>query len=796
MMSKLIGFLLILCISLISSLAAAKSINIAILQDGPWLRLEDKIDTIKQEIRNLTDGEFTVRFPANKKLTGDWTVEGVNLAIDQLLADPEIDIIIALGVVASGELVNRKNLNKPIVAPIIVGESTGLPLDKGRSGVNNLNYISAFGEIDKDIKKFREISYFEQLTVISDPLYTKAAKRYGHFNVIKQLPNLKISFIDGVGTAQTVLDQLPLNTEAVLVMPLFRMDSEQIKLLSTKLIDEQLPSFTIFNGGELESGILASRADPQDMTRLARRVAINVQRILLGENPSQLEVTYPLKSKLRINMATASAINISPSFNILNEAEQFNVLLSQASKLTLLESIEQALLNNLDIKTSQFLVDEADADIKDAKGLFLPQIDVEFLARQIDSDRASGSNGRAPEFRSSVNLKISQALYSEQASANLRIREILKQAMQSEQRSRQLDVILETSTGYLNLLRAEALNRIRNDDLLLTESNLERAKVRLNLGVANRAEVSRWISEQATRRREQAISSAQIEQARVNLNRLLNRPLTNRYQTVPTRLDEPYFLMSDKRFLRYIANPVKVATVRSFMVEEGINNLPRLQQAGELIKAQQRSLLSANRVLTRPTIGLQGEITQFLSEGGSGTSELDFQAQVLGQELNIGGSTNDTEWSVGISAKLSLYQGGQKRAAKQKAAIILQRLQMDYDNILLSMEADIRTKVFAAQASFANIELAQQAVRAALDNRDLVTDAYSRGVVEIVDLLDAQSASLRAEQTAANAVFDFLIDWMNLQRATGQFDLMMDNTERNLWYQRLENYFVKTSAQP
>ena len=53
-----------------------------------------------------------------------------------------------------------------------------------------------------------------------------------------------------------------------------------------------------------------------------------------------------------------------------------------------------------------------------------------------------------------------------------------------------------------------------------------------------------------------------------------------------------------------------------------------------------------------------------------------------------------------------------------------------------------------------------------------------RGVVSIVDLLDAQNTALSADEDAENAVFTFLIDLMRVQRAVGRFDFFMTPDDR------------------
>ena len=56
-------------------------------------------------------------------------------------------------------------------------------------------------------------------------------------------------------------------------------------------------------------------------------------------------------------------------------------------------------------------------------------------------------------------------------------------------------------------------------------------------------------------------------------------------------------------------------------------------------------------------------------------------------------------------------------------------------------------------------------------------------------LLDAQNASLVADESAANALYDFVIDLMNVQRAVGRFEVFASEASRDQWFRDLETYF-------
>jgi outer membrane protein TolC len=91
------------------------------------------------------------------------------------------------------------------------------------------------------------------------------------------------------------------------------------------------------------------------------------------------------------------------------------------------------------------------------------------------------------------------------------------------------------------------------------------------------------------------------------------------------------------------------------------------------------------------------------------------------------------------------------------------------------------------------MQYAANAAEASRKNLDLVTDAYKRGTVSIIGLVDAQNSALSAEINGVNAVYDFMINYFNLERVVGRFDILSDNRDKEAWYQRIEKFFNRSS---
>jgi hypothetical protein len=89
--------------------------QIGIVFDGPSPgrasvvpeRYEDLVALIQRETAALTDREFDVRFPEDKQQSGDWSIEQIRSTIDGQLADPEIDLVLTLGIFATNDVCRR-----------------------------------------------------------------------------------------------------------------------------------------------------------------------------------------------------------------------------------------------------------------------------------------------------------------------------------------------------------------------------------------------------------------------------------------------------------------------------------------------------------------------------------------------------------------------------------------------------------------------------------------------------------------------------------------------------------------
>jgi outer membrane protein TolC len=784
--------LILLAIVHRSALLAAASTTLGVVIDGPGSLNAQVQQLTAQAISELTVGEFDVRFPSEKVLVSDWTREGVRADFQRLIADPDVDIVLAMGVIASFEAIGHGPLPKPVVAPFVVNYSgEPLPLEAGGSGVQNLSYLVLPRTFQRDVDTFVSVLDFTDLQKLAVLFSAR---------LVMALPFLT-THVEGVLDDMGFVHQTLLvgedprdavaaiddDVDAVLVMPLIDQSREHMRELAEGLIQRRLPSFALLGRTDVENGLLAA-LNPDIFPRIARRIGLNVQSILLGDTPSTLPVAFAAGERLTINMATADAMGLPLRWATVTEADLVGeATLDQGPQLTLVQAVRQALGANRELAAATAQV-AADAErVSRARSRLWPQVDLGLAGVWIDEDRAASSFGTQAERTLSGSAQVTQLLWSEQAWANLGIESEQQSAREAELRGRRMDVVQEAATAYLNVLRAQSLERIQKDNLKLTRSNLELAQVREMVGQSGPGETLRFQSQLASNVSSAIDANARRNVAEIELNRVLHHSLEAPFQTAESTLDDVLAALRADQVTYYFGSKRSFAVFRDFLVEEAMQDSPELLALDRAIAAQERALRSARRSFWSPTLALQGEAVRRFEQAGAGTDPPALPG------LN---APDDTDWNVALALTFPLFEGGGKLALRRQATAQRIQLERQREQVAERIAQRTRTALHLVGASFAGIEQAQRASEAAHRSLELVVDAYAQGAVSILDLLDAQTTALVSDEREAAAVFDFFIDLMEVYRSIGAIESMLDDETREALLDRADAYFVARGLQP
>jgi hypothetical protein len=275
----------------------------------------------------------------------------------------------------------------------------------------------------------------------------------------------------------------------------------------------------------------------------------------------------------------------------------------------------------------------------------------------------------------------------------------------------------------------------------------------------------------------------------INLNTLLDRPAEERFE-LDFESDEGVFgLLSDPRLERYYSNKWFFKILRTFLVHESFKFTPEVKIVDKAIELQERVKRSATNSFFLPVIALSAQADYNFYRGGAGSTLEPIEIPNLGS-FQFGILPEDLSWSVGLNASLPIFQGGARFAETARADYELSRLSFEKKNLMNLIEQRVRSALHQSGASYAGLTQSIKAQEAAMKTLELVTDAYSRGTVSIVELLDAQNAALVASEAAEDARYTYLIDLLGVQRAVGFYFYSLSEEEKDSFFERLEKFFA------
>lgn len=761
------------------------SVTIGVVVDGPWSRNAEVLAMFEREIREVARGEFDVVLPAAARIEADWSAAGVTAALDRLLADPSVDVVIALGVLSSDIACRRGPLPKPTIATAVVdAELQGLPRRDAGSGVRNLAYLNIPSAVERDLRVLSEVAPFEHLAIVVNGYIAEALPSLaGGLRRAGGAGRAAPAIVAAGASARETLAAIPADADAVYLLPLFEFSEAALDTLVAGINARKLPSISSMGEREVRRGVLAT-VTPDIMPKMARRIGVMVHRILRGEDAGAIPTAFSVGERLVINIETAEAIGAYPSWALLAEADVVGeVRQAPTATLTIESAVREAIVANRSLAAAAHAVAGGAQSVRQARSVLLPQIDASATGLVIDEDRAAASLGSQPERSLSGSATLSQVIFSEAALAGVSIEKKKQIARERDRDQAELDVAAAAATAYINVLRAMTFERIQKENVRLTRDHLDVARAREAVGSGGIADVHRWESQIATDRKEAIEANAQRNLAEIELARILHKPLDTPLHLQDAGLDDTELLAATGAALGYFGNKVAFRALRDFLVEEGLARSPEIAQLDAAIAAARRAHASARRAFWAPTIAAQGAVESEFDASGAG-SDPGPLAEAFGP------SPDETDWSVALQATYPIFQGGARfadeRAAREEAA----RLEEERLAAVELVEQRIRSALHAAGASYAGIREAETAADAAKKGFDIVSDAYARGAVSLIDLLDAQNAFTVADEAAANAAHDFLLDIIEAQRSLGRFDFMMTAAERGAFEARLDAFMT------
>ncbi len=705
--------------------------------------------------------------------------------ISSLMTDDSIDCIIGIGLNPSEYLIQHKTYKKPTIAGTILDRQLqGLPVTtEGSSGIHNFNYIQSPFDIEKDLKTFKTLHDYTHLAILlpadKNLIFHLFYSYFGRAaEIVSPESKLSIVEIDPDNIEQSVED-IPSDVDSVYVLPfLSEGTADRERQLIQAVNKRKLPSFALVGEKFVRMGAMAAISPEQNFNAMTRRIAINVLDIMGGHDAGTLPVSVsPYADNFVINIQTLHQIDYYPVWKAMEEAYLLNLdKFRQGPKINLKGIILEALERNLSLQ-----VEKSDTQIQAeesgiAGAALMPQLNLSTTLSQVDENRVEVSGTVAARTTWSASGSFSQSVYSDDLLANHAIQKILLESQKFQEKTLVLDTVVTAAQAYINLLFARGNQAIQNNNLNVTRKNLDIARNKAAIGFIDTSEVNRWESEKASNQILLNDAQRDVQIAVMNLNQILDRPITREF--IPEDIEPKSgigLLASDPEVHHLVGNFKDLERFSNFLILEADKNLPEIRQIDQSLKSEQRRLLNRQRAIFLPDITLTGSLDKVLGEYD--------RSRKTPSDL-------DHPWTVALTATWPIFYGGSKKKDLAKSRIQLGRIKMEEKALRNLLHFNVRSNLETAAVSAREIDLAEDARISANKSFKVTQAGYAEGRNSVTDLVDAQNAMVNSERNAAIARYQFIIDFITLERSIGRFFFLDSSKEKQLFMIRLRDHMA------
>lgn len=767
------AFLLLLAMFCLVFPVHATSLGIGVITDGDTPKIRSQISSILAETRAVMGPGVQVAIPEGAQVYTDWDEAAVGEAYDKLQKRNDVDVILAIGALSAPMVAGSGHFPKPVVAYGITDPLLeGVPVsEKGTSGKKNLTYFLPSLSFAEDIAAFRRVVPVKRVGVVVDAKVW--ARMPGKKPLERFVPDGDFTLVPiPVATEKVDFGKFPEHLDGLILAGLYRFPESFRMRLIREASRRRIPTFSLVGEGDVHKGAMMGVTPKDEEQQVLRLIALRIEAIAAGRDIGAFPVREKWESKLYLNLATARAVGVSPPWDVLTEAE----LVAEPDSghglfVDLSDVAKESLAQHTAVRRAQEVYRRKVADLGVARSSRRPAFAAEASGAWIDEDRAVAGTA---EKTTQVTGSLTQVIYSDGANTQVYTGKRDLDAALSALKEAKLDAVLDVGTAYFGVLRARTLLRIRKETVSRTRKNLEIARQRKSVGYSGRADVLRWETELARARQELIASGVEVETAKNGLKRRLGWDLDMGITLADATLEDRFFITEEEvRMGEQLRDPRSLRVFSRFLETEAANIRPEVLQISAAIAKAERNWTYRKRKRMLPEVALQASAGHVLDRSGEGAA-IDLPS--------------DNSWNVGVSASWTLFSGGAISAEREGAYADLRNLRIEKEETLRQVGEEVRNRLNDLVAAAFDIQFSRQAAEASRENLALVEDAYAKGEVSIVEVMDARDADIQTRESAAQTVYAYLLGQMKLGRAIGLYTTLQDPAERAAFLQRYEQF--------
>lgn len=776
----------------------ARTITYAFVFDGPSSKNEEVMKQFEKAIIKTTAPDYKASFPKGNVFVGNWTEQSARLASDKAIKSDAVTVI-SLGYLSS-KYFNSLHDKKKFVVTL---DQYGLR-DMGG------DFFNPVQQSVKGALLFKRLFNFKKVAILMNDSFYKTKKDWDSFLKPKLVGiNFEVMPVTSENIDSTV-QKISGNYDAVILTPLFNLSDAKREELIAKINEKKLPSFSTLGREDVVDGVLLG-AGAYDLDRkLAEATSFNIKGVLNGDKTKPKQIQFYEDEIVYINQDTADLIGYDPHLRVLNNAE---VISSKKPTVYSLSTVFDTLdKQNLDIERKKLLVKAARRASLAAMLRYLPTLQMTLGYQSYNQDYAESVSLMVPEKTGVFQMGLEQVIYSPALVTNILVKKKMVDFTKQEQFMTEQNMGIDVALLYIETLMLENMIKVQKEDVKESRENLAIARVREKMGTCGREEALRWATQLFSEEQELLDMTAAYKNVRVDLNKVLFKDQTEKFELAPLKATDPSFYTSDIHIIDYVITPKALESFTKMLIEESFRVAPELAKLKAAKKMKQYEMAMYYQKFLLPDAKMSLTYTSLLnrqfakdmpyaplSNNPTGivygsTTQAQYITNNGGAWTNMGALRPDaTNLCFGMFAQWKPIEGGTKIAEIARIKAEMQELDRYEDEAKTSIESHVRDTINKALAGYFSIEKNYKAMAASSENFKNVQDMYLRGKAPIEQMMDAQQIYKASRVKALNSQYVFFKELVWVQRAICAVDWAKASPEAKEFIQKVKNNLEKKS---
>lgn len=394
-------------------------------------------------------------------------------------------------------------------------------------------------------------------------------------------------------------------------------------------------------------------------------------------------------------------------------------------KYSLEDCIQIALQNNPGIISSSYNVDESAVRIHEARSGYFPSINI-----NSSFDRSS-TKGAITSPDNSYNAGVSARYYLFQGlktNASVNAANYNYQASSYQHEVNKQDMILKITQGYYRMLQSGRLIESAEKTIERAKLFLDYANAKFKSGLASRSDILKAEVELSNSNLTLIKAKNDFLAAKGNLNLLLGLSADS-----PISIIDDLAIIEQNQFQEF-----------DELKKQSYQNRPELKKFNEQLNVQKSSIQIA-----------KGDFLPTLSADAS---------------YNYGGtemSSLKENWVYGLTLSIPLFSGFSTKARVAEEEIALKGLEKQFESLSQQVSLDVWNSYLNIKETDERIINAKTFLENAQENLRIAEGQYREGAGSMIEVIDAQTNYVIADQTFIQSLADYKVAVASLKRATG-----------------------------